>query len=951
MRAQPIFLGSHVAQRVFWLFVLCALLPLAFSDWLATSAVAELARSLEQRSQVQSTRQTALKVFDRLVTAKTALLAIGDRAPSTDADNAEELAPVSRIFSTLVRIDATAPQVAATAQSADLVAAWQRAGDDAEEPARSQASSGRDGAQVTIRIAAAADGVSRVLMDVTGRHGVRWISELRSSFLWQPLEEAAIDGDWVVTDEKERVLARQGDSISKPATRGQVNLSDEKVQVYRTSLFLGGEFQGRDWAFAQTRLAPDALWHGVPLGGWLALVAAATVLIVVLVGVRQIRLTLVPLEQLTEGTRRIASGASSTRVTISGSDEFAALGNSFNEMAVRIEAQIRSLENLASIDRDVLAGSPIDSVVQRVLAQLRAAHPEVSATVLYLDGDDGRPQRLIDLGASGSAALTGRPPAAPLSTAEVAQIEALLDDDVLETNSVHPLSWILRGRGEGEAALLPLRWGAGTQALLVVGSPTALGEAAMKASRELRDRLAVAFSARAREREMAHRASHDSLTGLANRHGLNEFVDAMLRPEGSLPNAAAVLFVDLDNFKDANDSLGHEIGDEVLGEAGRRLMSCGPSGALVARQGGDEFVLVLPSTDESGARVVAAEAVRRLAEPFRIGKDLHALGASIGIALFPAHGRNRQELLRRADIAMYAAKAAGRSRYALFDHSLELATQRRLQLRYELRRALDVGELVAHYQPRVCPRDGGVTSAEALVRWNHPERGLLMPDAFIPIAEESELIGEIGLFMLNDACSRVVSWQRSHPRLQRISVNLSPRQLAGRELPGVVRAVLARHSVDPKALELEVTENLLVDKAHDAYAQLAELRRLGVSIALDDFGTGYSAMTMLRDLPIDVMKIDRAFVKDLDRDPSAVAIARTIATLAHELNLYLVAEGVETASQAKVLGGMGCDELQGYLYAAGLPAEAFDRFCGARTGTSVGDGQSLVPGACRQVSG
>ena len=945
MHSQSIFLGSRVAQRVFWLFVLCALLPLAFSDWLATSAVAELARSLEQRSQVQATRQTALKVFDRLITAKTALLAIGDRTPGTDADHADEL--VARIFSTLVRVDERAPQLATAAQRADLLAAWQRAGTEGEEPAPSQAASGRDGAQVTLRTAAAGDGRWRVLMGVSGRHGLRWICELRSSFLWQPLEDAAIDSDWVVTDENGRVLARQGDSISASG-RQQRSPSDANVQVYRTNLFLGGEFEGRDWSFAQTRRAPRALWHGVPLGGWLALVAAATVLIVVLLGVRQIRRTLVPLEQLTEGTRRIASGTSGTRVTITGSDEFAALGNSFNEMAVRIEAQIGSLENLASIDRAVLAGSPIDSVVQRVLAQLRAAHAELSATVLCLDDNDGRPHRLVELGASGPAAPTARPPAAPLSPAEVAQIEALLNDDVFAADAAHSLSWMLHARNEGETAVLPLRWGAGTQALLVVGSPRALGEAAMKTSRELRDRLAVAFSARAREREMAHRASHDSLTGLANRHGLNEFLDATLPPNAPAPDAAAVLFVDLDNFKDANDSLGHEIGDEVLGEAARRLRSCAPSGALVARQGGDEFVLVLPGTDEFSARVVAAEAVRRLADPFRIGKDLHALGASIGIALFPSHGRTRQELLRRADIAMYAAKAAGRSRYALFDPSLELATQRRLQLRHELRRALDVGELVAHYQPRVCPRDGSVTSAEALVRWNHPERGLLMPDAFIAIAEESELVGEIGLFMLNDACSRIAAWQRTHPHLQRISVNVSPRQLAGGGLPGVVRAVLAHHSVDPKALELEVTGNLLVDKAHDAYAQLAELRRLGVSIALDDFGTGYSAMTMLRDLPIDVMKIDRAFVEDLDRDPSAVAIARSIATLAHELNLHLVAEGVQTPNQATLLAAMGCDELQGYLYAAGLPAQDFDRFCGART---VGSGQRLVAGARRQASG
>jgi len=396
------------------------------------------------------------------------------------------------------------------------------------------------------------------------------------------------------------------------------------------------------------------------------------------------------------------------------------------------------------------------------------------------------------------------------------------------------------------------------------------------------------------------------------------------------PQTSAVLFIDLDNFKDANDSLGHETGDQVLCEAGRRLQSCAPAGALVARQGGDEFVLVLPGADGLRAGEVADEAVRRLGSPFDVAGETHTFGASVGVALYPAHGASRAELLRHADAAMYVAKAAGRGRSHVFDDSLEAATHARLHVPAELRRALERGELVAHYQPRMSASSGHVTSVEALVRWKHPERGLLMPEAFIAFAEESQLIDDIGLFMLDDACSRMAGWQRMDTGLRRVSVNVSPRQLASGDLPGQVRIVLRRHRLSAQALELEVTESLLIADAGGARVQLAELRQWGVSIALDDFGTGYSSMAMLRNLHLDVMKIDRAFVRDLGVDESALAITRAIATLARTLGLDLVAEGVETELQASLLGEFGCDEFQGYLYSRPLTPEAFASFVESR---------------------
>jgi diguanylate cyclase (GGDEF)-like protein len=439
---------------------------------------------------------------------------------------------------------------------------------------------------------------------------------------------------------------------------------------------------------------------------------------------------------------------------------------------------------------------------------------------------------------------------------------------------------------------------------------------------------------------MAWRATHDGLTGLPNRTGLAARIDALVAAAPEQP--FAVLFVDLDRFKDANDSFGHEAGDQLLTEAAARLQEAarrfGGDAALVARHGGDEFVIVLP--DAGSAERLAMEVVSCLAEPFVLGAEQHAFGGSAGVVMFPVHGRSCDELLRRADTAMYAAKAEGRGRFRVFDADLETAAHLRLAMPAALRRALDGGELVAWFQPRVRADDGGPVGAEALVRWAHPQRGLIHPDDFIGIAEESSLIEDIGRFMLDAACAELVASHGPERGLGRISVNVSARQLASGRLVDDVSSALARHALSHGTLELEITESALVEDRGQAREQLAALRRLGTRVALDDFGSGYSSLSMLRDLPIDVLKIDRAFVVDIATDPGSLAVARAIAALARAFGLTLVAEGVETDAQAVILASLGCDELQGYRYARALPAEAFRAWLAARSPSEPGRGRS-----------
>jgi diguanylate cyclase (GGDEF)-like protein len=449
--------------------------------------------------------------------------------------------------------------------------------------------------------------------------------------------------------------------------------------------------------------------------------------------------------------------------------------------------------------------------------------------------------------------------------------------------------------------------------------------------------LATAFNEmatqlQAREQELVRRAVHDDLTGLTNRYGLHQALDRLLeRRRGAA--GPAVLFIDLDGFKDVNDRHGHAVGDRVLQLAADRLRAIAGDGMLLARKGGDEFVVVVPDGDAALVCEIAARIVAALAAPFRLPGAEHACGASVGIALCPAHGDRREELMRCADIALYQSKNTGRGRFTLFDPALDAALRERAELHEALRGALERDEFVLHYQPRLGALDGRIGSAEALVRWERPGHGLVLPGVFIELAESSGLIVQIGQRVLDRALAQVARWRAEGLGLERVSVNVSPRQLAAGDFVERVRRSLQRHGVDGRWVELEVTESLLSGDVASVRAQLQQLRALGVSVAMDDFGTGYSSMSLLRTLPIDVMKIDRAFVCDLETDPNAVAIARTIVTLGQSLSLTLVAEGIETPGQAALLRAMGCHELQGFLFCKAVPPEDFAALPGLRRGS------------------
>jgi diguanylate cyclase (GGDEF)-like protein len=427
------------------------------------------------------------------------------------------------------------------------------------------------------------------------------------------------------------------------------------------------------------------------------------------------------------------------------------------------------------------------------------------------------------------------------------------------------------------------------------------------------------------QEQLEHQANYDALTGLPNRSLLRDRLRQAVYAQRTA-RSIAVVFLDLDHFKFVNDSLGHDTGDELLKRVAERLRSAVRDGDTVSRLGGDEFILIL--NDQPGEeRIFHAlqRIVARVADPISIrGRELRVT-CSAGISLYPQDGADVETLLKNADAAMYRAKDHGRNNFQFYTAEMNRRANERLALETSLRRAVERREFMLHYQPRVSLGSGAIVGVEALLRWQHPEWGLVAPDRFIPLAEETGLIVPIGDWVLRSACAQNRAWQNAGLPPVTVSVNLSARQFRQEDLAKWVARVLGETGLEGRHLEMELTESLVMHDAEAAIQTLQRLKSLGVQLAVDDFGTGYSSLSYLTSLPIDCLKIDQSFVRNITADGGngGAVLARAIISLGHSLGLRVLAEGVETGAQAEFLHGHGCDEVQGFHYCKPVAAQEF----------------------------
>ncbi|WP_122663560.1 putative bifunctional diguanylate cyclase/phosphodiesterase [Pseudomonas viridiflava] len=424
-------------------------------------------------------------------------------------------------------------------------------------------------------------------------------------------------------------------------------------------------------------------------------------------------------------------------------------------------------------------------------------------------------------------------------------------------------------------------------------------------------------------RELMHMAQHDTLTGLPNRVLLAERIEQAMQRVDAKGGCFALMFMDLDGFKPVNDAFGHHVGDQLLREVGLRLRANLHRRDTLARIGGDEFVLLVEVDDIQDTACIAARQVSVIAQQFHIAGQLLQVSVSIGIALYPGCGQTQEELLMNADAAMYHAKAAGKNGYSFFDSTMNTNARNQLELLQELRIALKYKHFCLFYQPKFDAVSGEPVGAEALLRWNHPQKGLLLPDSFIGLAERTGLIVSIGEWVLDEACRQMRIWADMGYGHWRVAVNLSTLQFCHSSLVDTVTKSLERHGLPANSLTLEITETTAMSDADASVAVLQQLSEMGVDLSIDDFGTGYSSLMYLKRLPANELKIDRGFVRDLEHDSDDAAIISAIVAVGQALNLRIVAEGIETDRQQSFLTRLGCNALQGYLLGHPLPAERF----------------------------
>ena len=794
------------------------------------------------------------------------------------------------------------------------------------------------------------DSVPRILLlrALAGAAGQRvfLIGQIKPGYLWGGRHENNLPGssDFCVLSNPEQPLfcsRPERGSMPEPI-RSEVASSPSGYLEWTTdrqsliagywSLFLKARFQADSWIVIVSEprsnaLAPIAEFHKT-----FPLTLLLSLCIVMLFSLTQIRRNLVPLAKLQEGTKRVATQDFDIQIEVASGDEFEELAESFNTMAERLGQQFRLNATKAEIDRSVLAALDLPTLVDQVLTLAPKIFPCHSLSLTVVDPSDAAVAETYTK-MRGSSQAAGRdlieltPDALdPLQTQS--EIFFLKSSDSIPSylaslNSTEVSSYVV----------LPLRFKLDLLGILAFGVSEAgtQGPERLAQVRSIADQLAIALSNVRMIQQINFLAYYDSLTGLPNRTFFRERLQQALQHAQRQESLLAVLFVDLDSFKRINDTLGHGQGDELLrAVAGRMLHSLTEErresdefGVDIARLGGDEFTIMLSDIgDAQKAAHIARRTLATVSQPFALGSQEVCLTASIGITIYPLDGDNTEDLLKNADVAMYEAKNGGRNGFRFYRKSMNEQAFRLLSIESKLRKALENEELLVHYQPIVDARAGSVIGVEALLRWQDPELGLVPTEQFIWLAEETGLIVPLGERVLRAACAQNFAWQSAgHPPI-RVSVNVSARQFRERTLVETVERALADAGLSPEHLVLEITESVLIESVDATAKVLRHLKDIGVQLSIDDFGTGYSSLSYLKHFPVDHLKIDRSFVRDVTSNSADEAIAAGIIVMAHTLGLKVIAEGVETEAQLELLRAKGCDALQGYLFGRAIPGDS-----------------------------
>lgn len=768
--------------------------------------------------------------------------------------------------------------------------------------------------------------IARRIVNLDNRHYMvtaKWLPE----FIWGNREDLSLTTDYLVTTRTGDILylSIHENTTDKQSFITKLKARDALSMDYINNqwpLFLKHEFGHESLIIYVGRSKSIELGALESYRTWFPLAIIMTLLVVVFLSSIQIRRSLVPLNELISGTKNIEQKNFDFRLKMHTGDEFQDLASSFNKMAANLGKQFNALEMMTQLDHLILENPISDHIISVVINNINKTIPckQAYITIFNIQGDqkikitvhkqNDTKSFMTNLNESQIRAINQYKNGLYLSDSGPFVFLKKIVDNAADNYYIAPIVQHERIYGS---------------IIIQLENLSGLNQDDKSHVLSIADRVAVALSSAEKERKLYYQAHYDPLTKIPNRQLFREHFHHQAAFAARNNTMMALLYIDLDRFKNVNDSIGHTGGDQVLQQSATRIRSLVRDSDTMARLGGDEFAVLLSEINTPwDAGNIANNIINSLSKPYIINNSEHFLGSSIGITVFPNDGDNYDELLKKADTAMYRAKESGRGTYMFFREDMNTEALERITLEKELHYALDNDEFEIHYQPIVDLRTNRIASAEALLRWNHPRKKRIVgPDDFIAIAESSGMIEDIGAWVLLNACNQNNYWNSNGIHVEHVSVNISGKQFQLRQFTEIATDYIKTANISPSDIVLEITEHTLMQDINSAKKTLQELHELGVKIAIDDFGTGYSSLNYLRELPVDYIKIDKSFMTDIPYNKSSCAIVHSIIDLAHNLDMQVIAEGVEHETQLEFLRQYKCDYVQGYLFSTPVIPEKF----------------------------
>jgi len=914
------FLNSRVAKRIAFLLLLSAAIPITFLTILSHHNLKQLTTDYEHKSFVDKSHNYALSVFSNLVFARTSLQQLSQHSLSTNElvfnANAQNL-PMFNAVSVVSSDGSLLSSFSTTEKSSNIANTaiykqFANVEDSATHLVLSTPGGNDEDAKVRL-----------ILPRLKNEHlDTLLIAEINPNYLWGNKADFPADTKLCAYQQINRSKTRLFCSSEEPVTALATAENSGSWE-----LFMRGEFSTDAWLFEVSRLYPiPASGFGNIIGNNTYIsIAILSLLAVGFLSLIQIRRTMVPLELLIEGTKKVAKGEY-TQVKVDEHSEFSDLTSAFNGMSMHIKRQLDTMQSLSSIDREIVTKLNVEQIIDQVTARMKQLNSDASFYVFRLHEETASMVQ-CSVNIYGNSTIPSM--RIPISSREISAIKSYglghIGECTMESELSHES--LIAELGDSHLWVVPIFWQGDICAFLAVGSkaPLDLNDDYWSEFRELASRIGIVISAHERDEQLLVQAQYDILTGLPNRILLQDRLRQSMEYSTRTGHPIWVLFLDLDRFKYVNDSMGHNAGDDLLVQISQRLQSVIRESDTVARFGGDEFIIILQGEmDENLKLGILNRLVDSVAAPMKVNNQELVITCSIGISVYPNDGISADTLIKHADIAMYRAKEMGKNNFQFFTQSMNEMAAERMRMETYLRKSLEKDEFKLLYQPKVDLATQQIVGMEALIRWESKELGLISPSTFIPLAEETGMILEIGEWVLRKSCAQAVAWQKSGLGELQMSVNLSARQFKQENLVESIKSTLVETGLKANCLELELTESLFMREAENALKVLHEIKALGIKLSVDDFGTGYSSLSYLNSLPLDTLKIDKVFTDDIMLNQNKAPIVDTIITLAKNMNLKVIAEGVESESQVRYLAARGCDQMQGYYFSPPLKADDFE---------------------------